>query len=211
MSLHNDRARSQSPSVDDDPDLALAIALSLQQEEIENEDKTKDAQSATKLPTSLSATNTGPLGLLALDRKKMEEERIARLKKRSATEAGIDTQSSQRSKLQRPKASESHKVTGTVKSKAATPAANALELPFPKGAFKRTWAYGCPRNGEDIKIEEVLQKDKLQLAVLSSFQWDEEWLLLKVNARNTKMLLVAYANNDAEVCRNAILRFWVEC
>ncbi|KAK1722326.1 ubiquitin interaction domain-containing protein [Colletotrichum acutatum] len=134
----------------------------------------------------------------------MEEERIARLKKRSATEAGIDTQYSQRSKLQRPEASESHKVFGTAKSKAATPAisatpvADALELPFPKGAFKRTWAYGCPRNGEDIKIEEVLQRDKLQLAVLSSFQWDEEWLLSKVNARNTKMLLVAYANNDAE-------------
>ncbi|KAK0370912.1 ubiquitin interaction domain-containing protein [Colletotrichum limetticola] len=203
MSSHNNRARPQSPSADDDPDLALAIALSLQQEEFDNDDKTKAASSATKLPTS-SATNTGPLGLLALDRKKMEEERIARLKKRSAAEAGIDTQSSQSLKLLRPGVSESHKVTGTAKSKAATPAisatpaANPLELPFSKGAFKRTWAFGCPRNGEDIKIEEVLQKDKLQLAVLSSFQWDEEWLLSKVNARNTKMLLVAYANNDAE-------------
>ncbi|KAK1474446.1 ubiquitin interaction domain-containing protein [Colletotrichum cuscutae] len=203
MSSHNNRARPQSPSADDDPDLALAIALSLQQEEFDNDDKTKAASSATKLPTS-SATNTGPLGLLALDRKKMEEERIARLKKRSAAEAGIDTQSSQSLKLLRPGVSESHEVTGAAKFKAATPvisatpAANALELPFSKGAFKRTWAFGCPRNGEDIKIEEVLQKDKLQLAVLSSFQWDEEWLLSKVNARNTKMLLVAYANNDAE-------------
>ncbi|KAG7051500.1 ubiquitin interaction domain-containing protein, partial [Colletotrichum scovillei] len=203
MSSHNNRARPQSPSADDDPDLALAIALSLQQGDISNDDKTKVASSATKFPTS-SATNTGPLGLLALDRKKMEEERIARLKKRSAAEAGIDTQSSQRLKLQRPGASETPEVIGTAKSKAATPAisatppANALELPFPKGAFKRTWAYGFPRNREDIKIEEVLQKDKLQLAVLSSFQWDEEWLLSKINARNTKMLLVAYANNDAE-------------
>ncbi|KAK1487035.1 ubiquitin interaction domain-containing protein [Colletotrichum tamarilloi] len=203
MSSHNNRARPQSPSADDDPDLALAIALSLQQEEFDNDDRTKAASSATKLPTS-SATNTGPLGLLALDRKKMEEERIARLKKRSAAEAGIDTQSSQSLKLLRPGVSETHKVTGTAKSKAATPAisatpaANPLELPFSKGAFKRTWAFGCPRNGEDIKIEEVLQKDKLQLAVLSSFQWDEEWLLSKVNVRNTKMLLVAYANNDAE-------------
>ncbi|KAI3530544.1 ubiquitin interaction domain-containing protein [Colletotrichum abscissum] len=203
MSSHNNRARPQSPSADDDPDLALAIALSLQQEEFDNDDRTKAASSATKLPTS-SATNTGPLGLLALDRKKMEEERIARLKKRSAAEAGIDTQSSQSLKLLRPGVSESHKVTGTAKSKAATPAisatpaANPLELPFSKGAFKRTWAFGCPRNGEDIKIEEVLQKDKLQLAVLSSFQWDEEWLLSKVNVRNTKLLLVAYANNDAE-------------
>ncbi|UQC78075.1 ubiquitin interaction domain-containing protein [Colletotrichum lupini] len=203
MSSHNNRAQPQSPSADDDPDFALAIALSLQQEEFDNDDRTKAASSATKLPTS-SATNTGPLGLLALDRKKMEEERIARLKKRSAAEAGIDTQSSQSLKLLRPGVSESHKVTGTAKSKAATPAisatpaANPLELPFSKGAFKRTWAFGCPRNGEDIKIEEVLQKDKLQLAVLSSFQWDEEWLLSKVNVRNTKMLLVAYANNDAE-------------
>ncbi|KXH36046.1 ubiquitin interaction domain-containing protein [Colletotrichum simmondsii] len=203
MSSHDNRARPQSPSADDDPDLALAIALSLQQGDSGNDDKTKVALSTTKFPTS-PATNIGPLGLLALDRKKMEEERIARLKKRSAAEAGIDTQSSQRLKLQRPGAYETPEVIGTAKSKAATPAisatpaANTLELPFPKGAFKRTWAYGFPRNGEDIKIEEVLQKDKLQLAVLSSFQWDEEWLLSKVNARNTKMLLVAYANNDAE-------------
>ncbi|KAL2879607.1 hypothetical protein SGCOL_004936 [Colletotrichum sp. CLE4] len=203
MSSHNDWARSQSPSADDDPDLALAIALSLQQDEIDNDDRAKAASPATQAPT-LSVTNTGSLGLLALDRKKMEEERIARLKKRPATEAGIDIQPSQRSKMQRPEASESHKVAVATTFKAisatsATPAANASELPFSKGAFKRTWAYGSPRNGEDIKIEEVLQKDKLQLAVLSSFQWDEEWLLSKVNARDTKMLLVAYANNDAEM------------
>ncbi|OHE91039.1 ubiquitin interaction domain-containing protein, partial [Colletotrichum orchidophilum] len=200
MSSHNNQARSQSPSADEDPDLALAIALSLQQEQFENGAKARAVSSGTEPPTS-SANTTGPMGLLALDRKRMEEERIARLKKRSAMEAGFDNQSQK--KLQRSEALEGHEIidSGPVNPKAttATSPENVLELPFPKGAFKRTWSHGCPRGGgDDIKIEEVLQKDKLQLAVLSSFQWDEEWLLSKVNALETKMLLIAYAANDAE-------------
>jgi hypothetical protein len=34
--------------------------------------------------------------------------------------------------------------------------------------------YGCPRQGDDIKIEEVLQKNDLELAVLSAFQVDPD-------------------------------------
>ena len=56
---------------------------------------------------------------------------------------------------------------------------------------------GLPRTGDDITIEEVLQKDKLELAVLSSYQWDEEWLLSKLTLK-TKIILVAYAVDEAQ-------------
>ncbi|KAI8298522.1 Tyrosyl-DNA phosphodiesterase 1 [Colletotrichum sp. SAR11_59] len=127
----------------------------------------------------------------------MEEERLARLGKRSAAQADLD-ENIQTSKSQRTDAADSQELRNAVPVlKVQEQAANALDLPFAKGAFRRTWARGYPRTG-DIKIEEVLQKEQLQLAVLSSFQWDEEWLLSKIDCRRTKMVLVAYAANDAE-------------
>ncbi|KAK1974850.1 ubiquitin interaction domain-containing protein [Colletotrichum cereale] len=200
MAPNRQRAHSSSPGPDDDPDLALAIALSLQEQEDTSSEGTETTHSTARpseqTPKPAPATN---FGSLALDRKRMEEERLARLNKRSATQAQLDDQH-QRPKIQRPEAPQGHRPSSAAlrSPKAATAAREALQLPFPKGAFKRTWALGYPRTGEDIKIEEVLQKDKLQLAVLSSFQWDEEWLLSKVDARQTRMLLVAYANNEAE-------------
>ncbi|KAJ0338805.1 hypothetical protein KNSL1_012284 [Colletotrichum chrysophilum] len=128
----------------------------------------------------------------------MEEERLARLGKRSATQADLD-ENFQTSKSQRTDAADSQELRNAAPVlKVQEQAANALDLPFAKGAFRRTWARGYPRTGDDIKIEEVLQKEQLQLAVLSSFQWDEEWLLSKIDCRRTKMVLVAYAANDAE-------------
>lgn len=202
MSSDSNRARSPSPNVEDDPDLALAIALSLQQDDNVGSSRPENARPSAKLSEQPikphAAINFGPL---ALDRKKMEEERLARLKKRSATQADLDDQH-QKSKLQRPEAPPNPKTPAIDPGllKTATQVKDDAQLPFANGAFKRTWALGYPRTGEDIKIEEVLQKDKLQLAVLSSFQWDEEWLLSKVNPSRTKMMLVAYAANEAEVC-----------
>lgn len=52
---------------------------------------------------------------------------------------------------------------------------------------------------DDITIDQVLQKDKLQMAVLSSFQWDTDWLWRKVDPMKTKITLIAFAGNEAEV------------
>lgn len=71
-------------------------------------------------------------------------------------------------------------------------------IQYPHGVVKQTWAFGFPRSG-DIKIEEVLQKDDLGLAVLSSFQWDQEWILSKLNMKKTKLILVAQAVRGDEV------------
>jgi hypothetical protein len=51
---------------------------------------------------------------------------------------------------------------------------------------KKTWAYGYPRE-DDIKIEEVFQKADLELAVLSAFQVEPEWVESKLN-QTTKII-----------------------
>ena len=44
----------------------------------------------------------------------------------------------------------------------------------------------------------MLQKRELELAVLSSYQWDEEWLLAKVDVARTRVVLVAFAADEAQ-------------
>ncbi|KAH0426867.1 tyrosyl-dna phosphodiesterase domain-containing protein [Colletotrichum camelliae] len=199
MSSGNNPARSVSPDAEDDSDLALAIALSLQQEDITLDSRSEASNAAARPLKQSSQPTTGvTFGSLPLDRKKMEEERLARLRKRSATKADLD-ENIQKPKSHRTDAADSLAFSNAAPNlKVQKNAANALDLPFAKGAFKRTWARGYPRTGDDMKIEEVLQREQLQLAVLSSFQWDEEWLLSKIDCQRTKMVLVAYAANDAE-------------
>ena len=156
---------------------------------------------------------TSTLSAWGLDRRKMEEERLARLSKRKAAQLEEDVQPpprpSQRPKteyaapLMKEQNEQPAKPTAAPPSSSAATASSSIPrsapLPFPQGVVKKTWAYGQPRQGDDIKIEEVLQKQQLQLAVLSSFQWDEEWLLAKVDLARTKLILVAFATDEAQV------------
>lgn len=71
-------------------------------------------------------------------------------------------------------------------------------LHHPNGTLKRTWAYGHPR-ANDIKIEEVLQKNTLNTAVISSWQWDFDWLMTKFVQGRTKYVFVMEAKDEAEV------------
>lgn len=137
----------------------------------------------------------------------MEEERLARLNKRQAS-GPIDPPSRP---AQRPRtatvssspfsANPSLPPRAESSSQLATSFGTARNacLPFPRGVVKKTWAFGQPRRGDDIKIEEVLQKHQLQLAVLSSYQWDEQWLLSKIDLTRTKLVLIAFAADDAQV------------
>ncbi|KAI4112539.1 MAG: hypothetical protein LQ341_007849, partial [Variospora aurantia] len=67
-------------------------------------------------------------------------------------------------------------------------------LPYPKGTIKRTWALGYEREN-DIKLEEILQKSQLQLGLFSSFIWDGEWLLKKLDTRRTQVMMVMQAKD----------------
>jgi hypothetical protein len=76
-------------------------------------------------------------------------------------------------------------------------ALNTSGVQFPDGVVKKTWAYGFPRQN-DIKLEEVLQKETLQIAILSAFQVEPEWVARKLKL-DTKVIWVLQAQTDAEV------------
>lgn len=138
--------------------------------------------STTKAPTP--AVLTPPMGLAALDRRAMEAERLARNAKRKAPDSAQEGQNrSQRAKTGPAGSSPPGQALGTTVSGLSTRSlpgegaghsqvtaatADRAGLRFPQGAVKQTWAAGFPRTGDDIKIDEVLQKADLELAVISS-------------------------------------------
>ena len=134
--------------------------------------------------------STSGLGFLGLNRKKMEQERLARKRRvsisppppRKATKF-LNNGPAESPKLA-PHSALDTTTTVTTYTKTTSTGNNAARLQFPQGTVKKTWAFGHPKTGDDIKLEEVLQKNDLSLAVLSSFQWDVEWLLAKINTRS---------------------------
>lgn len=170
---------------DEDEDLRRAIALSLQDQGGTPPQPTyAPSDDAAKQPiTESEQSSNATTGLLALDRKQMEQERLQRLAKRRRLSNGTNAQPSQ------PPAKRQVTAETTIPS----------PLRFPKGAVKRTWARGYRRTSDDITIEEVFQKDELQLAILSSFQWDEEWMLSKLDFPRTKLMLLAFAASEDQV------------
>lgn len=214
---------------DDDEALRYAIALSLRESQGDSAQKPKDGSenNPTELDSSankdkVDEKNKATFGSIALDRKAMEEERLKRLaaKRPRPTEDDDDdvvevappakrptpVPASRPSTQKAPASMSGLSTTGGQGSKPTAPvssfrstAKRGALLQFPDGAVKKTWAYGHPRTDEDIKIEEVLQKDQLELAVLSSFQWDDEWLMSKFDIPRTKLLLVAYAAGQEQV------------
>ena len=144
-------------------------------------------------------------GLLGLDRKAMEAERLARKRKAPISPPPLSKMSQNKharvdiDELDRPLKHNSNTL-GKVKVEGITQSASKLasdtKLEFPGGVIKKTWSIGCPRL-DDIKLEEVLQKSDLQLAVLSSFQWDIEWLFRKINMKTTKLILVMQAKEES--------------
>ncbi|ROW12109.1 hypothetical protein VMCG_00047 [Cytospora schulzeri] len=221
--MESNRAAEFNGGDDEEEALRQAIAMSLGDEGSgpakDNKD-TKDTKDSPSSPgpskgTSLPTTSMSALGI---DRRKMEEERLARLKKRKAG-TNFDAQGQQEGlpPARRPKIMDEKPACQPTLSQPALPTppsglnpnssrdrggfgmpkgSATVRLPYPKGTVLRTWVRGMPRQ-DDIKIEEVLQKDDLELAVLSSFQWDEEWLMAKLNMATTRVLLVAYAPDDA--------------
>ncbi|KAF2503061.1 phospholipase D/nuclease [Lophium mytilinum] len=79
----------------------------------------------------------------------------------------------------------------------ASTEARKSALEYPLGAVRKTWAFRHARSN-DIKIQEVLQKSTLNIAVLSAFDWDIEWLLRKFEFPRTKLILVMQAKGKAE-------------
>ena len=210
----------------EDEELKQAIALSLQHQstvpssgssnKMESTSKTaKQVIDLTSDEYSVSITtrklqcatpdvaiaNNG-LGMLGLDRKAMEVERLARKRKFSVSPPSrlpqklLKMDSQHASEVSRPNAAPP---TRNVKSSPSTEQSQEFKhksLKYAQGIVLKTWCYGFPRD-EDIKVEEVLERDDLTLAVLSSFQWDVEWILSKINTTSTKLVFVMQAKEES--------------
>lgn len=94
----------------------------------------------------------------------MEEERLARImqKRKRSIEPEDGLSAARRQKVSTDE--------GQAQRQNIAQAKVATGVQYPNGVVKKTWAYGFPRTGDDIKIEEVIQMENLELAVLSAFQ-----------------------------------------
>lgn len=196
-------------SSDEDEDLKKAIQLSMQGtanvgeedarrevinldsgDETTTDDKADGKATKGELKNGLGEALAS--GMLGLDRKAMEQERLARRKRKASISPpplrkSVKIEDTERESL----VSTARDDTGL----AAKSSHQTFNLPYINGVVKKTWAFGHPRDN-DIKLEEVLQKNDLSLAVLSSFQWDVEWLLRKINTKNTQLVFVMQADTD---------------
>ena len=148
-----------------------------------------------KLPTSEGGR--GPLGL---DRKQMEQERLARKRKAASISPPPPRRTAATDPSILPVPAQQTEAESALRTTTASqvPSGSTGKGPaFLVGTVKKTWAFGHERKGDDIKLEEVLQKSDLNLAVLSSFQWDIDWLLAKINTRSTQITLVMQAKDKA--------------
>ncbi|RAH63398.1 tyrosyl-DNA phosphodiesterase [Aspergillus piperis CBS 112811] len=189
-----------------DEDLKRAIALSLQDaqggsqnassypqisDSEKGEPQGTDSPSVEEVEEKTNGQEPAKsMGIFGLDRKQMEQERLARLAKRKAEDtSSIDLRETKHSKIDlapKPTPTSSRSIPSTSPS-----------VQYPEGIVKKTWAFGCPRQGDDIKIEEVLQKSDLELAVLSSFMWEMDWLFSKFNVESTRFIMVMQAEDEA--------------
>ncbi|KAL4948400.1 tyrosyl-DNA phosphodiesterase-domain-containing protein [Aspergillus filifer] len=188
---------------EDDEDLRAAIALSLQasrgqanMDELGPTSAPESKQIASPQANDESKPTTTRGGFQGLDRKKMEEERLARLAKRKADEPPAIEQR----ELKQPRVEHQQNASNFQAASMPAPSAPSTKpsIQFPAGTVKKTYVSGHRRSGDDIKIEEVLQSGDLELAVLSSFIWDIDWLFGKVDLTMNRLLLVMQAETEAK-------------
>lgn len=162
-----------SDTDEEDEDIRRAIAISL-----ENAGHSPIPENSIQ-PTQSSGSST----FHGLDRKAMEEERLARLGKRKR-ESSPERASKQSMKSTMTKSEPQSIMT-------SNPPKHYM-LQYPRGTIKRTFATKFPRT-DDITIDEVLQADSVHIAVLSSFMWDQEWIHKKLNPLKTKQIWIMNA------------------
>ena len=205
---------------DDDLDLERALALSLEQDnpfqpkevvELDDDDDDRDvAVSLGEGPQAVTENQvrTSLNSMLGLNRKAMEEERLSRKRKAASISPppprkGPKITSTAPATIDNANTDLNTKYLTTPTTDPAPLTKSATKIPdpkgltFPHGTIKKTWAFRHPRAGNDIKIEEILQRSTLTLAVLSSFQWDMEWLSTKLDTHKTKVVLVMQAEDEA--------------
>jgi hypothetical protein len=205
---------------DSDEDLKRAIAMSLEGAQHSAEISDIQGPASHLKPVDVTETTApvtpNPQGIFGMDRKQMEQERLARLAKRKAGSSPLSTQPAQKtSKITDLKPSLNARAplppktsnTNVYDNFAANDPTNRVQptprpvMQYPLGAVKKTHVAYSPRTGNDITIEEVFQREDLKVAVLSSFLWDIEWLFSKFDTKKTKFILIMGAKEEATVSR----------
>lgn len=147
-------------------------------------------------------------GLAGLNRKAMEEERLARASKRVKVEGSKPAATEQTSlaRMVPEKSTAVPKVkcnidsdlrtSAYVKKPSPTPDQQPVKGPqYPRATIKRTWASSFPRQN-DLTIEDVLQPEQLRKAALSSFQWDNDWLWSKIDLTRTNVMIIMQGKTE---------------
>ncbi|KAF2475155.1 phospholipase D/nuclease [Lindgomyces ingoldianus] len=159
-----------------DEDMRRAIALSLEESVPEI--------NSTPLPNQNSKPTSSVLqGWHGIDRKAMEQERLARLGKRKrSVSPGAPSKA----------AKQEVGSNSTLENPTESSAPGHPPIQYPRGVIKRTWAFKHKRTN-DIKIEEVLQAPTLNIAVLSAFDWDVDWIFSKLDPVKVKQIWIMNA------------------
>jgi hypothetical protein len=198
-------ARGTQSEDEEDEDLKLAIALSLQQRdaEISTEGHTEQDDLSLSTTTKENAlttknTNANASSIFGLDRKSMEAERLARLKrKRDVSDEGNYTTSSSRisppplrrnaAPISQPKPFNTHTTKGESGS-STTNAPNSTT--YPHGKVFKTHAPGYPAT-DTISFSDLISPvQNLKSALFSSFIWNFDWLLPHFGAYLSKINLL---------------------
>ncbi|OAL49081.1 phospholipase D/nuclease [Pyrenochaeta sp. DS3sAY3a] len=199
---------SDSEDIDDDVRRAIALSLTAFGNTLTSSKGTAEASSNMKaapspasgspqpttsdsLSSKASEPAPKPFNFIAMDRKAMEQARLARLGKRKRE------QSPERPRKQTVQ-TQSLPRTLTTQPTSTTKLSESLALQYPRGAIKRTYAKAYPRTN-DITIDELLEASAVNIAVISSFMWDAEWLHKNLDPCKIKQIWIMNAkDNDVQ-------------
>jgi hypothetical protein len=170
-----------------------------------SDDEGDDVQEKLRSSTTGSPANKKarsdsqqPGGISWQERKKMEDERLARIQAmKSVTPSGFYGNEALTSQSRWRAVHTEKKILVDLSH---SPEPEPAPLRFAKGMVKRTFRTNFTREADDITIEEVLEKETLELSVLSSFQWDYEWIMdkLPLSRKSHRMVFVMQAKSPEE-------------
>lgn len=171
----------------EDEDLKRAIALSL--EETRSVDfPAKPFEIGPPEP----AKPTNAIGSMGIDRKQMEQERLARLKRKRGQDP-ISPPPLRRTKSPPIERSTINILQATTETSTRKPSNPSLQ--YPNGIVLRTWSSSYPDSPRSISFSSLVDAKNLQSALLSSYIWDFDWLFQQFETQRTKFLLVMHAHH----------------
>lgn len=202
-SLSSPSKRTDLDEVMEDSDRKKAIALSLQQDS--NPRISKPAISSHNMQEADTKNKAGIDGLLGLDRKAMEAERLARLKRKRENSISnarpvspppvrrvvnsVEGIAVTPRNISKPATNtRSHETTATADSDDPV-----KQTTYPEGKVFRTFASGYPDKDTITFSDLIAPATTLKSALLSSYIWDFDWLFPHFNTKSTRFLLVMHA------------------